>query len=304
MLIERGLNAALIPHRAATDAEHTVAMIGDQKDAIDSVFGFVKQERELSTSYIKELHSLFTRHQPYTEGRDQFGQKVRVTIQAGEYKKLPNNPTRPDGRIHEYCPPEHVASEMDQLVQLHWRHLQENVPPEVEAAWLHHRFVQIHPFTDGNGRVARALATLVFIKSGWLPLVVRDEKRSEYITALEYADDGNLKPLVGFFSSLLRQEFVNALGIAREVEQFQKVDLRIKSIGKRLAMRRDSLEQEWKAAERCADELHGFAKKRLEKIQPLLQDQLSASEFQIFVDDAENDSKPQSLFQKSNSCFS
>ena len=290
LLIESGLNAALIPHRSAADAEFTVSMIGDQKDAIDSVFLFVKQERELSTGYIRELHSLFTRHQPFTEGRNQFGQKVQVTIESGEYKKLPNNPTRPDGRIHHYCPPEHVASEMDRLVGLHKKHLLKNVPPEVEAAWLHHRFVQIHPFTDGNGRVARALATLVFIRSGWLPLVVRDETRNGYISALEHADDGDLKPLVGFFSSLLRQEFVNALGIAREVEQFRKVDLRIRSIGERLAKRRDSLEEEWKAAERCASQLHKIARVRLGKIQKLLQEQLADSEFTIFADDAIDES--------------
>ncbi len=297
LLIERGLNAALIPHRASVDAEHTVAMIGDQKDAIESVFSFVKQERELSTSYIKELHSLFTRNQPFTEARDQFGSKVQVAIEAGEYKKLPNNPTRPDGHIHYYCPPEHVSAEMDRLVSLHKEHQAQNIPPEVEAAWIHHRFVQIHPFTDGNGRVARALATLVFIKSGWLPLVVRDTRRDEYINALEQADEGDLKSLVSLFSSLLKQEFVTALGIAREVEQFRKVDLRIKSIGERLAKSRDALEQEWDAALRSAHELQGLAKRRLERIQSLLQNQLAESEFTIFVNDATDNSANSHYFR-------
>ena len=298
LLIERGLNAALIPHRSSVDAEHTVSMIGDQKDAIESVFSFVKQERELSTSYIKELHSLFTRHQPFTEGRDQFGQRVQVAIESGKFKQLPNNSTRPDGRIHFYCPPEHVASEMDQLVSLHKKHQARNIPPEVEAAWLHHRFVQIHPFADGNGRVARALATLVFIKSGWLPLVVRDERRDEYISALEQADVDKLKPLVSFFASLLRQEFVNALGIAREVAQFQKVDIRIRSIRERLAKRKDALEQERNAASRSADQLHKFAKTRLEKIDQLLQEQLSQSEFITFVDDATDSSSRSHYFRR------
>ena len=298
LLIERGLNAALIPHRPSSDAEHTVSMIGDQKEAIESVFSFVKQERRLSTSYIKELHCLFTKHQPHTEARDQFGNKVQVTIESGKYKQLPNNPTRPDERVHYYCPPEHVASEMDRLVSLHRDHKVQNVPPEVEAAWLHHRFVQIHPFTDGNGRVARALATLVFIEFGWLPLVVRDEGRGEYISALEQADAGDLKPLVSFFSSLLRQEFVQALGIAREVEQFRKVELRIKSIGERLDKRRDALEQEWEAALRSADQLHRFAKVRLEKIQMLLQQQFSQGEFTIFVDDATDSSDKSHYFRR------
>lgn len=62
LIIERGLNAALIPHRSAADAAQTVAMIGDQKEAIESVLSFFTQHCNLSTGYVKELHSLFTRH--------------------------------------------------------------------------------------------------------------------------------------------------------------------------------------------------------------------------------------------------
>lgn len=39
-------------------------------------------------------------------------------------------------------------------------------------------FAQIHPFIDGNGRVARALSSAVFLKAGYLVLVVRDEDPS------------------------------------------------------------------------------------------------------------------------------
>ncbi len=79
---------------------------------------------------------------------------------------------RPDGLIHEYCPPEQVTSEMDRLIELHREHQIGEIPPEVEAAWLHHRFTQIHPFQDGNGRIARCLASLVFIQAKWFPLVL------------------------------------------------------------------------------------------------------------------------------------
>ena len=54
LLIERGIDAALIPHRAANNPEQVVAMILDQQDAVESVFAFVQGERKLSTSYIKE----------------------------------------------------------------------------------------------------------------------------------------------------------------------------------------------------------------------------------------------------------
>ena len=178
LMIEQGVKAALIPHRSTHEPERAVAMIGDQQDAIEGVFAFVNGNRTLSTGYIKELHSLFTRNQEHAEGRDQFGRAVRVSLVRGDYKQHSNNPTRPDGTVHAYCPPEHVAAEMDKLVDLHLKHADIPTAPEVEAAWLHHRFAQIHPFQDGNGRIARALATLIFSKANWLPLVVRDTERA------------------------------------------------------------------------------------------------------------------------------
>lgn len=90
---------------------------------------------------------------------------------------------------------------------------------EVKSAWLHHRFTQIHPFQDGNGRVARALATLVFLRDGLFPLVVRESDRSEYIGALETADAGNLGPLVGFFARRQRDSILKALGLEQQVQQ-------------------------------------------------------------------------------------
>lgn len=91
--------------------------------------------------------------------------------------------------------------------------------PEVRSAWLHHRFTQIHPFQDGNGRVARALASLVFLREGLFPLVVRDSDRKEYIGALETADAGDLGPLVTFFARRQREAILKALGLEQQVQQ-------------------------------------------------------------------------------------
>ena len=100
---------------------------------------------------------------------------------------------------------------MDRLIELHEAHV--SVPPEVEAAWLHHRFTQIHPFQDGNGRIARALATLVFVKAGWFPLVVRNEELALYLDALEQADRGDLRELVKLFAGLQKDELIKALSV-------------------------------------------------------------------------------------------
>lgn len=212
-LVQKGIVAKFIPTYEQQDSKLVELIIKDQKSALDDLFEFVARERELSTSYIKELHSLVTRHQETCAARDQFGRPIEVRLRRGEYKSLPNNPTLPNGVVHQYCPPEHVASEMDRMCDIHRRHIEAEVAPEVEAAWLHHRFSSIHPFQDGNGRVSRAIASLVFIQKDWFPLVVRDRDRTRYIDALESADIGQLKPLVDFFGELQQEIFTRALSI-------------------------------------------------------------------------------------------
>ena len=127
------------------------------------MFDFVKRERELSTSYIKELHAALLRSQDITEGVDAQGKSVDIPLIKGDWKRRDNHPMR-DGTVYKYCPPEQVASEMDRLVAIHAQQVLNAVAGEVRAAWLHHRFTQIHPFQDGNGRVARALASLVLVQ--------------------------------------------------------------------------------------------------------------------------------------------
>ena len=218
VLIEHGLREELIPS-SATDRDPALVfdMIRDHADAVDGLFDFVKRERQLSTSYVKELHSVLLAHQETASARDIFGRRVEMPLIRGDYKTRPNNPVRPDGSVHEYCPPEQVASEMDRLLAMHREHEGRGVPPEVEAAWLHHRFAQIHPFQDGNGRVARALATLVMIRAGWFPLVVTDAGRADYIDALEMADAGDLRPLVRLFVGIQKRAFEGAINVARGV---------------------------------------------------------------------------------------
>ena len=173
------------------------------------------------------------------------------------------------------------------------------MPPEVEAAWLHHRFAQIHPFQDGNGRLARALATLIFVKHDWLPLVVRDGERGPYIKALEAADHGELQPLVTFFAGLQRQEFVKALGIAHDVERELRVETRIQSMRQRLAQRRDALAREWEQAKSNATTLHELTRERLEDVARLLEDAFNDHpEFRFFVDGDTDEGERAHYFQR------
>ena len=213
VLVERGIDVALIPD-GATDkpAAHVVAVLEDHQDALEGVRAFVEGDRALSTSYLKELHQLLTRHQDTVAAIDPIGRRVEATLLRGEWKHQPNNPTRRNGAVHEYCPPEHVAAEMDRLIAMHRTHADADVAAEVEAAWLHHRFTQIHPFQDGNGRIARPIASLVLLRARWFPLVVDRDIRREYIGALERTDEGDLGPLARLFADIQVRAAHRAMG--------------------------------------------------------------------------------------------
>jgi Fic family protein len=218
-LIAEGFSASLLTNADTNKDPHLViAILRDQREAIDYIFEVVKRQHPLTTSVVKEMHSLLTQHQPTTTAMDQFRALLEVELIRGQWKSVPNNCTRPDGELHVYCPPEHVGSEMDRLIDLHSQYESISVAPEVLAAWLHHRFTQIHPFQDGNGRVARLLASVVFIKAPWHPLVVLRDDRAGYIDAHERADAVDLNPLIKLFASWQTRAFVMALGASQATE--------------------------------------------------------------------------------------
>lgn len=224
LLIEQGIDASLIAHGATNrPVGEVIQIIKDQREALDGLFAFVAQKAHLSLHYIRTLHQVLLRHQDYTEAIDSQGRLGLVPLVKGDWKRLPNNPRRPDGVMHEYCPPEHVQSEMERLLAFHQSHLIHGVTPEVEAAWIHHRFTQIHPFQDGNGRVARCLATLVLLRAGRFPLVVNRDQWVDYITGLESADAGNLSDLVQLFEQIEKRAYLNALEISEDITRSSKV---------------------------------------------------------------------------------
>ena len=288
VLIERGFVEALIPRHNGQDPTTVAAMLRDHENVVNALFDFVTRRRELSVGYVKELHAEMLRNQKTVRGVDQFGKVTRLPMKHGAYKTRPNNPHTPEGLLHEYCPPEQTESEMDRLIEMHQTHSARFSDfPLARAAWLHHRFAQIHPFEDGNGRIARCLATLVFIRADMFPLVVMNEKRDDYLDALQAADNGDLSPLICRFAEWQKRHFVKALGIAGQVWD----DARHEKIGVVYAMREEpgdssldaridalasfvarkgrqqqiALAEQHNTAITTAKSLHGLACERLEK---------------------------------------
>ncbi len=73
------------------------------------------------------------------------------------------------------------------------------------AAKLHHETVRIHPFVDGNGRLARLLMNLRLMRAGFPPTILRREERRAYYTSLEKADKRDFRSLAMLISKDVEQ---------------------------------------------------------------------------------------------------
>lgn len=150
--------------------------------------------RDVTEALIKEIHALVLRGIDHIE-IGSGPSAVRKRIHPGQYKYDNNHVLLPDGSIHRYCDHLQVPGEMEKLVRWHGEHRGSLHPIEL-AAGFHHRLVAIHPFTDGNGRVARLMMNLILMQAGYPPAIVRNEERREYYAALRAADGGNLSPFI------------------------------------------------------------------------------------------------------------
>ena len=266
-LVANGFKEELVS-RSSTDIEpaRLIDILKDQESAIRLVVDCVAGNRALTKGLVHELHAILMKHQDTTAAVDQFGVRRDIPLLKGQFKQQPNNPKRPEGDIHEYCPPIHVESEMDNL--LTWLSDAEDIDPVVLSAWLHHRFTQIHPYQDGNGRVARTLTTLILLRADLLPLVIDRDLRVEYVKALEEADFGDLTTLAKLFARLERTAILQALSVDTDAEiSYEKTltEAVIDNLAEKFGRRRRAKDLELRKVNDLALDLRGRTRDFLEK---------------------------------------
>ena len=266
-LVAKGFIEELVS-RSSTDIEPSrlIDILRDQEAGVQLIMDCIAKTRKLSVAVVNELHALLTRHQDTTTAVDQFGTRINIPLEKGILKTQPNNPRRPDGSIHEYCPPVHVASEMENL--LSWLTDYEAEDPVIVAAWAHHRFTQIHPYQDGNGRVARALTSFIFLKAGLLPLVIDRDLRSDYLDSLEIADSGKLTFLAELFARLERNAILQALSVDVDSESRREQSLTtavIESLAAKFDRRREQKHQEFRGVSQLARDLRSLTQRQVEE---------------------------------------
>lgn len=179
------------------------------------------QDTPLTQSFIRTLHQTLLR-EDYTVYRNlPGGVQTSYVIHAGQYKTRPNSVITRYGDRFEYASPEETPALMTDLVN--WYNDEEEkgeLSPLELAALFHYRYIRIHPFEDGNGRIARLMVNFILSRHGWPMVVVRTRKKADYLEALHetdlltgnspsegaHAEINEIKPFLRFFTGMILEE--------------------------------------------------------------------------------------------------
>jgi Fic family protein len=159
----------------------------------------VDQDKPLTQNFIRTLHRTLLR-EDYTVYRTlPGGVQTSYVIHAGQYKTRPNSVITRYGDRFEYASPEETPALMSDLVDWYNRAEQAGELSPVElAALFHYRYIRIHPFEDGNGRIARLLVNYILARHGWPMIVIRNRNKSQYLEALHQSDMAvGIEPIKG-----------------------------------------------------------------------------------------------------------
>lgn len=162
------------------------------------------KEHDLTEADIRSLNLLILKEPFWKEAVTPDGQPTRKQILPGQYKTQPNHVRTSTGEIFEFAIPEEVPAKMRELME--WFKENMESPPTSIASFLaelHHRFIVIHPFDDGNGRIVRLLLNYVLMRLSYPPFVIKSRDRDGYFSALQKADGGNMDALAAYLGRTL-----------------------------------------------------------------------------------------------------
>ena len=156
--------------------------------AIDFVEMIARQDEPITESVMRQIHALVLRTIDDANAGSYRRVNVRIT---GSDVALPDVSAVP-GLMSDFA--RWLAS--DETRTMH---------PVEFSAHAHFKFVDIHPFIDGNGRTARLLMNLILIRAGFPPTVIQMKTRAQYYAALRKADAGDARDFIALVADAVER---------------------------------------------------------------------------------------------------
>ena len=223
-----------------TQGNHTLREYEEMK-AHDVALKLVKEwaeeskDRPLTEQNIKNLNEIILVRPFWKDALTPDGQKTRREIKVGDYKAFPNSVILANGEVFEYASPQDTPIMMGELMAWYRNELEkQELEPVALAAIFHYKFVHIHPFDDGNGRLARLLMNYVLFCFGLPPVVIKSSDKTNYLRALNRADARDLKAFVAYIALQLEWSLELAIKAAKgeSIEEEDDLDKEIALLGK------------------------------------------------------------------------
>ncbi len=220
--------------------------IKGHNEAITLVLDVVNENRPITENFIRELHSLLLKESYEVDAITPDGKPTKKLVSVGEYKTTPNHVKTKTGEIFRFATPEETPALMSDLIS--W-YREKSIDPKSNpirlAAWFHYKFIQIHPFDDGNGRTARILMNFILMKFGYPPTIIKTQQREEYFSVLRQADAGLIEPFINFITTSLIQSLELMIKASKgdsieEDDDIEKeiilLDIKLNNIGKEISI--------------------------------------------------------------------
>ncbi|MFY9821079.1 MAG: Fic family protein [Thermoanaerobaculia bacterium] len=169
-----------------------------QLETYELVLDAVTQKFPITEAWIRTVHETICAPEKTYRVLTEVGWQEQ-DLPKGQYKTRPNHVRLTDGSFHAYSPVDRVPDEMHRLLEQIRTPEFDIAHPVLQASYIHYAFVVIHPFADGNGRVARALASVFFYRAESIPLVIFSNQRPAYLDALATADREDYGEVISFF---------------------------------------------------------------------------------------------------------
>lgn len=198
--------------------------------ALEMLEDAVKDGRDLNETFIRELHEIIL-HEPYDKPAiTTDGKQTSKRISVGKYKTDPNHVITTTGETFYFAKPEETPAKMNDLMDWFNSSIKKRtLHPVEQAALLHYKFICIHPFDDGNGRLSRILMNLTLMKFGFPPVIIKTQEKEIYYRALQQADGGDSSFFVDYISKLAKDSLELYLRGAKgeRIEEENDVDKEI-----------------------------------------------------------------------------
>ncbi len=195
LVIEEGITIKGKPLR-----EHFEAL--NHQKAFEFLEGIVNKKTRITEDVIKDIHGIILSG----IDNDYAGRYRNINVRILGAIKSPPRFEKVPKRMRKYV--DYVNENPDKLdiIEL--------------AALIHYGLVEIHPFTDGNGRTARLIMNLFLMRHGYPVTMVLKVDRKKYYNRLKEADNGNVKPFVDFTGRAVERSLDLYLDVFKKGSEF------------------------------------------------------------------------------------